>query len=95
MAMQAGQITQAEDALKSIMSGQTQKVITPEERKYKMIENGKRIPNIILRKAVDKMIAKKLPEKVIINRILFFDEMAEKGELLNYLKEQAKGKEKK
>jgi hypothetical protein len=88
MTTPAAQTLQAENALKDIMTGQTQKVINPEDRKYHMVENGKRVPNIILRMTVDKLKTKKIPEKVILDQILFFDELAEKGELLDYLNKQ-------
>lgn len=79
---------QAEETLKHIMQGQTQKVINPEERKYRMVENGNRVPNIILRKTVNKLRAKKISDSVILDQILTFDELAEKGELLDYLNKQ-------
>ena len=84
-----------EQALKNIVSGNINSVVPDETRKVKMVERGLRIPNIVLRKTVEKLRAKGLSDAQIIEKILFFDDLAEKGELLSYLDRQKREKEKK
>ncbi len=79
-----------EDALKTIMRGDINNIVNQDDRKVKMVEIGNRIPNIVLRKTVEKLRAKGLSETEIIDKILFFDELAEKGQLLDYLEKQKK-----
>ena len=50
-----------------------------------MIVDGKRIPNIVLRKTVEKLKNNKMPDKLIIEQILKFDDLAERGQLIDYL----------
>jgi hypothetical protein len=58
------------------------------ERKVKMVEQGKRIPNIVLKKTAEKLRAKGFDDREVLRRILFFDELAKKGQLLDYLKKK-------
>lgn len=82
-----------EDVLKLISQGKAATVLPDEERKVKMVEVRKKIPNIILRKTVTKLRKNgKLNDKQILNKIMKFDELAEKDELIKYLQDFKKRK---
>ncbi len=86
------QIQDPFQALKAIQQGDLGDVINEEDRKVRMVETGTRIPNVVLRQTVKKLRAKGLTDKQIIDKILFFDELAEDGKLLEYLENQKKSK---
>jgi hypothetical protein len=83
---QTNKLSSAEDVLKLIIKGDIDIIVPENKRKVKMVEVRKKIPNVILRKTVEKLRAQnKMNDTRILNQILNFDEMAEKGELLNFL----------
>ena len=84
------EMADSEDILKKLVAGNIDEIEGMETRHVKMIVDGKRIPNIVLKKAVEKLRANKMPDKLIIEQILKFDDLAEKGHLIEYLNKQKK-----
>lgn len=77
----------AEDILKNIMQGKTEQVAPDHERKYKLVEDGAKIPNAVLIEIVKQMRIAGIEYKEILRKVLYFDYLAEKGELISYLEE--------
>jgi hypothetical protein len=78
----------AENVLQQIAKTGASAVVSDEEREVSMVEQGLRIPNIVLRKTVEQLRAKKMPDKKILGKILLFDELAEKNQLIEYLEKK-------
>lgn len=79
----------AEDILKNIVQGKTEQIAPDHERKYKLVEDGTKIPNAVLIEIVKQMRESGVDHKEILRKILYFDYLAEKGELISYLEELA------
>ena len=54
-------------------------------RKVKMVEFGTKIPNEVLRITVEKLRRANMDDKLIVDQLIKFDALAEKGELLDYI----------
>ncbi|MBD3280124.1 hypothetical protein GF389_01195 [Candidatus Dojkabacteria bacterium] len=80
----------AESILRNIADKGSEAVLDSQNRQYKMVEAGKRIPNPVMRAAVEKMRKNGMEEKQIVDKVLLFDELAEKDELLDYLNKEEK-----
>ncbi|MBN1331678.1 hypothetical protein JW978_02205 [Candidatus Dojkabacteria bacterium] len=82
----------AAQVLQSLAEGGTDAVVSSEERQYKMVENGRRVPNPVMRAAAKQLKEKGFSDAEIVQKILFFDELAEKDQLIDYLNKQEKEK---
>ncbi len=75
----------AQQILQNIADGSTEQVVADKDRKRKMMETGTRIPNSFLREMVKNLRKDKMPDSKILENVLLFDELAENGELIDYL----------
>jgi hypothetical protein len=76
------------NTLQNIIAGNTDDIVDPKEKQYKMVEDGKKVPNAVMQNMVGRLRARGVPENEIVDRILFFDQLAEKDELVEYLAKQ-------
>lgn len=77
-----------EEILKKLVAGEIDEIDGMGNRRLQMIVEGKRIPNKVLRQTVDKLKAKNMSTENILANILKFDELAEKGQLIDYLNQK-------